>query len=179
MACAVNLLNWRKARRRQCLSFWILLSVGGGLLMLLLAVTARQANHQRQRWHDIKVVNSQALMQKLVQREPQLRVRQQQKLAAQKQQQQQAATRGWQNALSTLAAHMPEKAWLTEVQWQGDSLSLSGLVTHFSALMAVESTVRQLPGFLSLTPGATKRDDQGRWQFSYQLKAGEAYVISR
>lgn len=179
MPDTVNLREWRATRRRGCWHFWLLLFIGLWLVTLMLIATGWQSGKQRQAWQALLRVSNHSLLQALEQREPQLRAEHQQWLAAAKRKQQRETTQRWQSTLATLASRMPEQAWLTELQWQGDTFALSGLSRRFIALSALDDALRQLPGFLSVTPGAIKQDEQGRWQFSYQLKAGESYVSSR
>lgn len=179
MARPINLLHWREKRRRECVRFWGLLCVGGGLITLLLIISSRAGHGYQQEWRALRQQNDRALMQALILREGQLKARLQQRDAVQARFRQQTLTRRWNSTLLTLAEQLPEQAWLTTVQWQGDAFSFSGLTLRFPALSRVESAVHRLPGFRTVSPGPIQRDAQGRWQFSYQLQTEVRDVESR
>jgi pilus assembly protein HofN len=170
MARPVNLLRWREIRRRDCLRFWGLLFVGSWLIAMTLIIAVRAGQTHQRTWQALRQESNQTLLQTFIQRERQLKVEHQRREALQEHERRRESTYRWQSTLLILAEQMPEQAWLTAMQWQGDSLSFSGLANRFSALSQIDRTVRSLSGFRSITPGATRRDEQGRWQFSYQLQ---------
>lgn len=170
MTRPVNLLCWREMRRRDCLRFWGLLFVGSWLIALALIIAARAGQVHQRAWQALRHESNQTLLQTLIQRERLLTAQQQSREALQVHERRREFTRRWQSTLLMLAEKMPEQAWLTAMQWQGNALSFTGLANRFSALSQIDSMVRNLTGFRSITPGATRRDEQGRWQFSYQLQ---------
>ncbi|MGU3525557.1 PilN domain-containing protein [Enterobacteriaceae bacterium C23F] len=169
MAHAVNLLDWRKRHRRECLRFWSLLSVGAGLIALAVIAVFQTGESSSQRWQLLWQENDRAVHQALVQREQQLRVEQQQKLRWLASEQKRGATRRWQSTLLALAEQIPEQVWLKTLQWQGEALSLSGTANRFPALGQLDAAVSRLAGFRKVNPGPVHRDREGRWQFSYEL----------
>ncbi len=79
-------------------------------------------------------------------------------------------TRDWQSALEALAALLPRTCpGLTTISWQQGTLEIKGLTTSITALNALETSLRQMHLFISISGGATQQDAQGRWQFEYQL----------
>ena len=89
-----------------------------------------------------------------------------------RQAQRRAETRAWQPRLLSLAALLPEPLWLTRLDYQPQGITLYGLALNLKAVAALEKALSKLEGFQPVTPGATRRDAQGRWSFSFFL-AGE------
>ena len=174
MSHSVNLLGWRVFRRRQRVRFWLLLFIGLWLVTFLLVITGRQAQRQAQATQLVHLSGLQDLQQRLARKEKQLSEEQQQRLVWQKRERQRAETLRWRPLLENLAEQIPEQAWLTSLQWRGEALSLSGLALRFSAITTFDSALRKLAQPGAATPGPIRRDDRGRWQFSYQLKTGDA-----
>lgn len=166
----VNLLRWREQRRRECLRFWGAMCIGVALITLALIIAGRARQSQQHAWLVLRLHSDQAVRQMLNQQEQRLRVEQARVRVVQRREHQRALTLRWQTTLLTLAEKMPAQAWLTALEWQGDALRFAGLANRFPALTQVERVARSLPGFGAVTPGATRRDEQGRWQFSYQLQ---------
>lgn len=170
MAQTVNLLDWRERQRRDCLRLWGLLFAGAWLIALLLGIALRSGQGHLRTWRELHQTSDRALLQALIQREKQLTVQQQRQSLWLAHEHQREATRSWEATLTWLADQLPEQAWLTTLQWQGDALRFAGLANRFAALSQLDSIVRRWPGFRRVTPGPVKRDEQGRWQFSYQLE---------
>lgn len=166
----VNLLRWREQRRRECLRFWGAMYIGVVLITLALIIAGRARQSQQHAWLALQQQSDQAVRQMLNQQEQRLRVEQARVRVVQRRAHQRALTLRWQTTLLTLAEKMPAQAWLTALEWQGDALRFTGLANRFPTLTEVERVARSLPGFGAVTPGATRRDEQGRWQFSYQLQ---------
>ncbi|MCS2157395.1 fimbrial assembly protein [Scandinavium sp. H11S7] len=166
----VNLLCWREQRRRECLRLWGVLFIGVLLIALALIIAGRVRQSQQHTWLALRQESDQVVRQMLTRQEQRLREDRERGLVAQRREQQRALTLRWQTTLLTLAEKMPAQAWLTALEWQGDALRFSGLANRFPTLTQVEIVARSLPGFGAVTPGATRRDEQGRWQFSYQLQ---------
>ena len=78
-------------------------------------------------------------------------------------------TTAWRQTLLTLAAALPENAWLTQLQWRQNQLEINGLARAVSALKELEARLQKLAGFHLQPMGSTSRDGQGLWQFTYQL----------
>lgn len=162
MAQAINLLPWRAARRRQRLRLW-LLSAGGLLLGLLLALSVSRASREAD--DRLKAVRSAA--------ENQLYAALQQHEKQRLRHQQRELTRAWQPRLRRIASLMPEQAWLTRLEYQQNTLTLSGLTLRLNALSALEAALTTVDGFRPAKTGETRRDTGGRWLFSFSL-AGES-----
>ena len=62
--------------------------------------------------------------------------------------------------------------WLTRLDYQPQGITLNGLALNLKAVAALEKALSKLEDFQPVTPGATQRDAQGRWSFSFFL-AGE------
>lgn len=179
MTRPVNLLPWREKRRRECVRFWGWLFIGVWLVAFASAITLRMGRTPEQTGLRLKQESDRALMRAFTEREHKLAAGQQLWLQIQEQQSRREATRLWQTTLDSLARQMPEQAWLTALQWQGDTLSFSGLANRFPALAQLDAAARSLPDFDAVTPGATRRDEQGRWQFSYQLRREATHAQAR
>lgn len=175
----VNLLRWREERRRRCVRFWIMMFSGLWLAAILQIVTGRLAHAQILTQQGMYRANEQALLAAMVNKEKALRGQQQRRSVLQALEVRRKQTAAWQALLEKLAQQMPEQAWLTALQWQGNQLGLSGMAMRFPALSSVDRMVKDLPGFSSVITGPTKQDTQGRWQFSYQLRTGEADAGAR
>lgn len=170
---AANLLPWRQQQKRHCLRFWGLLFTGS-LLVTLGLWTARRSDAPLQaQVFAQRQASDVALRQALAQRQKQWTARivqrQQQQIWAQKK----AQTEAWQTILIALARALPEQAWLAQLRFQHSTLSLSGYAATLPALAALETALRQLPGFTPTTPGEMRQDAQGRWQFSWALTRKE------
>jgi pilus assembly protein HofN len=179
MVRPVNLLRWREKRRRECLRFWALLFMGAWLIVLVGFVanrTERAHQHQKQA---LRQASDNAVYQALVQRERQFKAQQQRRMLWLTHEKEQEATRQWQSRLLALAKNIPEQAWLTAIQWEGHSLSFTGLANRFPALTELDAAVRHLAGFPLVDPGPIRRDTKGRWQFSYKVSAEVENVTPR
>lgn len=169
MVAAVNFLPWRRRRRRQCLRLWGLCYVSSVLCItfvffcLRVGVSTTNATQNLRYQADTALAN--ALDQRLVQWKAQ-QLAQAQRLARQKQRE---LTQRWQQVLSDMAADLPEQAWFTQLSVQQQVMTVMGRANTFAALKAVDSALQGLSGFQTGTPGKTGRDEQGYWQFSYQL----------
>ena len=58
------------------------------------------------------------------------------------------------------------------MDYQPQGITLNGLALNLKAVAALEKALSKLEDFQPVTPGATRRDAQGRWSFSFFL-AGE------
>ncbi|TCQ73482.1 fimbrial assembly protein PilN [Raoultella ornithinolytica] len=87
--------------------------------------------------------------------------------------QQRELTRAWQPRLGRIASLMPEQAWLTRLEYQQNTLTLSGLTLRLNALSALETALTTVDAFRPAKTGETRRDTGGRWLFSFSL-AGES-----
>lgn len=79
--------------------------------------------------------------------------------------------------LQALAEHLPASAWLKELSYRDGTLSLSGVLTQFSALGEVEKTLRAIPGFHLKPIEKIERENTGRWLFQYSLREEADYVL--
>lgn len=165
----INLLPWRQWQRRRCLRVWGLMFTGSLLLALMLSAASRASDPLATRasmlWH----ASDLALRQGLEQRQKrwtalQTRLQQQQRWALRK-----AKTEAWQPALIALSRLLPEQAWLAQLRFQQSTLSLTGYAATLPALAALETALRQMPGFIPGAPGEMRQDAQGRWQFNWTL----------
>lgn len=168
-----NLLPWRQRQKRHCLRFWGLLFIGSLLLSLILFVTSRASLPLMMRVSALWQASDLSLRQALELRHKQWTARQSMHQQQQRWMQQKAMTVAWQPALIALASAIPQQAWLAQLRFQHSTLSLSGYAATLPSLKALETALRQLPGFTLGAPGEIKRDAQGRWQFSWSLTRKE------
>lgn len=169
MSRPVNLLPWRQTRRLHVLRFWGLMF---GALPLLAAALYASQQIARMSIETLGVVRAQAdaaLSQALVGREAQLKVRLAGQALLRQRQMRLRQTAEWETALTDIALHLPEKAWLTALSWQDGALTLSGLTDRFTTLSELDTALRALPAWQEVTPGATRREGRERWQFCYRL----------
>lgn len=87
------------------------------------------------------------------------------------------ATEAWALRLQMLAEHLPASAWLKEFSYRDGTLSLSGVLTQFSALSEVEKTLRAFPGFRLNLVEKIERDSTGRWLFQYSLREEADHAV--
>ena len=168
-----NLLPWRQRQRRRCLRFWGLMFTGSLLLTLAICTASRASDSLMVRASTLRHASDLALRQGLEQRQKQwtalqARHQQQQQWALQK-----AKTEAWQPALIALSRLLPEQAWLAHLRFQQSTLSLTGYAATLPALAALETALRQVPGFTPGVPGEMRQDAQGRWQFNWTLTRKE------
>ena len=163
MAQQINLLPWRETRRRQRLRLGGLLVVAMALSIAALTIavrTLRQMDAAQQAMH---TQADNVLYSALLHRERDMR----EEIQRGERQARQA-----QRRLLSLAALLPEPLWLTRLDYQPQGITLYGLALNLKAVAALEKALSKLEGFQPVTPGATRRDAQGRWSFSFFL-AGE------
>ncbi len=175
MIATINLLPWRQTRRRACLRFWsvlfgisLLLSIG--VLLRYYSVLSVE-NQVELLLADAEKTRAEALMAL----KPRVQLRQQRWQQVQARNKQREQTRSRQRVLQGLAELLPERAWLTKITWQQETLELTGNTLSFAALKALEAQLRQLPLFKLGSPGETQQDAQGRWQFHYRLMRSGAH----
>lgn len=166
----VNFLPWRQYRRRRSVRFWasvfiasILLTSGVGLLW---RASVAIDLYGRVLWQEADAV----LLSSLAAAKKPLLARQEAWRKEQIRWQRRQDTLAWQPRLLSLAANLPQNAWLTQLRWQQNQLTLSGLASSVRALAVLEQQLRGIAGFQLQQTGAMERDAQGRWQFHYQLK---------
>lgn len=175
MIATINLLPWRQTRRRACLRFWSVLFgasllLSSGVLLRYYSVLSVE-NQVELLLADAEKTRAEALMAL----KPRVQLRQQRWQQVQARNKQREQTRSWQRVLQRLAELLPERAWLTKITWQQDTLELTGNTLSFAALKVLEAQLRQLPLFKLGSPGETQQDAQGRWQFHYRLMRSGAH----
>lgn len=166
---SVNFLPWRQYRRQRNVRHWaivfivsVLLTGGTGLFWRALAAVELA-------WRGVWQQADAALLASLANGEKTLLARQEAWRKAQLRKQQRQTTQAWQPRLLSLAENLPQNAWLTQIRWQQNQLTLTGLASTAHALAALEEQLRNIAGFQLQHTGAMDRDAQGRWQFHYQL----------
>ena len=175
----VNFLPWRQYRRRRSVRLWTsvfiasLLLTGGAGLLWRASVAANL--HVRVLWQQADA----ALLASLKAGEKTLLARQDAWRKAQVRRQRRQDTQDWQPRLLSLAANLPQNAWLTQLRWQQNQLTLSGLASSVRTLGVLEQQLRNIAGFQLQQTGAMERDAQGRWQFHYQLNKENRDVPER
>nr|WP_318383362.1 PilN domain-containing protein [uncultured Enterobacter sp.] len=174
MSYTVNLLPWRQQRQQRCRNVWCTVFSGTLLVMALITLMLRMNTQLEQRRLALTQQADSALINDFKRRATERQAaaaRAQRDLA---QAQRRIDTRGWRSTLVQLAEQMPEAAWLTQLRYQHGNLELEGISLSFDALAQLEHALKRLPGFSLGKTGATERDEQGRWQFHFQLTRGLA-----
>lgn len=169
MTATINLLPWRQSRRYACLQWWGTLLSGSLLAIVGIALgyyaLSRVDNRVELLLADAEKMRAETLMAL----KPRLQQRQQQWQQAQQREKRREQMRSWHSVLQGVAELLPEQAWLTGMTWQQDTLELTGLALNVAALHRLEMQLRKHPGFQLGSPGETRQDAQGRWQFHYRL----------
>lgn len=165
----VNLMRWREHRRRNMLRFWGLMFSAPALIALALAFGGRATLAQSAVLQAVYARGEAQRQQALTQREQALMSHRTQREKGLRREQRRQQTLFWQSGLRALANCLPEQAWLTALSWQNGVLHLRGAAARFNALPALDRALRALPGYCSVTSGATSRGSNGLWQFSYTL----------
>ncbi|MFW0857825.1 PilN domain-containing protein [Cronobacter dublinensis] len=174
MRLHVNLLPWRHVRRRTRLIRW-----GGFFLLCALAVALAAgigyrviARHQLVLQHKLEA-------QTLAIRAQKAQLQQARRAAAayealnarwQQRQRRREDVAAWQQRLITLADALPESLWLTALRFHDDRLEITGNAYEPQALALFEEKLRGLAPFTRLTPGETRREQEGYWRFSVSLQ---------
>lgn len=174
MTMAVNFLPWREARRRQRLRVTLLYAAGLLLILLTVAQVHRAERHAVEALAAVRAAAESQLSSALRQRENSMLERQQQVQRQRLRQQRRALTEAWQPRLRAIAAQLPEQAWLTRLEYQRDTLMLSGLALNLNAVAGLEKALNAVAGFKPARAGETRRGEQGRWQFRFSLSGEHA-----
>ncbi|WP_342323262.1 PilN domain-containing protein [Kosakonia sp. BYX6] len=165
----VNFIPWRRQKQRRCLRFWAAMFIATALAITLCAALwrARLAEDVQSAvfWRQ----SDDAVLNGLIAGEKPLRSRLEQWQQAQARLLRRESTQAWRQTLLTLAAALPQKAWLTQLRWRQNQLELSGLARSVNALSELEQRLQKTVGFRLQPMGAMARDAEGRWQFNYQL----------
>lgn len=165
----VNLLPWRQQRQRRFWRFWCLLLSGSVFVIGLLAVAQhRLLDVNRATLRVIQDAGTRQLVL-LADHHRRLDLRQKQAEAIAVRLQQQAQTGGWQQILVEIAARLPAKIWLTQLEYRQSILLLTGYSLTLSDLRRLDAALAAIPGLQDGRAGKTHRDAQGRWRFYYQL----------
>ncbi|HIC8746708.1 TPA: PilN domain-containing protein [Klebsiella aerogenes] len=172
MAQQINLLPWRETRRRQRLRLGWLLAAAMALSIATLTIVTRTLRQMDVAQQVMRTQADNLLYSALLQREREMREEIQRGERQARRAQRRAATHAWQPRLLSLAALLPEPLWLTRLDYQPQGITLNGLALNLKAVAALEKALSKLEDFQPVTPGATRRDAQGRWSFSFFL-AGE------
>lgn len=170
MAATVNFLPWRQMR------FYLLLRRWGVLILGLWLVCGATAYVRCLHWQATRAANEthtqaeQQISQQLVLREKQFSVEAQRQAQIQKRLASRQATQDWSRRLLDLSAQLPAQVWLNALSYRDSELSLTGTLTQFSAMTALDSGLKTVSGFQPGRAGKIQRDSAGRWLFQYQLR---------
>ena len=178
MATRVNFLPWRQRRRRRFWRFWCLLFAGSALVMCLLALSLHGLiAADRLALRAVQDANTR-LLREFAEHRLRLDLRQKQAEAILRRQQQREQTARWQPILLAIAARLPARIWLTQLEFRQDILMLTGYGLSVSDLRQMDAALGNISGLRNGTAGKTHRDTQGRWQFYYQLNREPEYVAT-
>ena len=169
-ASLVNFLPWRQMHFRKQLRCWSLLVGGVWLASCAVTLIVREGWSSAGALSDAQRSAEQQIAQQLARKEQSLQREMQRQSVLRKRQFSRLATEIWALRLQTLAEHLPASAWLREVSYRDGTLSLSGVLTQFSALGEVEKALRAIPGFRLKPIEKIERESTGRWLFQYSLR---------
>ncbi|WP_052282823.1 PilN domain-containing protein [Kluyvera genomosp. 1] len=173
----VNFLPWRRIQFYRDLRCWGLRVCGSWLVCGGMAFYASLYWQIDQKVSEHHVLAEQQIRQQMLLREQQLKSDAQERALDQKRLAMREVTRAWSQRLSALADNLPPQSWLNELTYRRGVLSLSGVLTQFSALSAVEQVLQSIPGFLPGKAGNIQRSSDGYWQFQYQLAEEMRHVV--
>lgn len=165
----VNFLPWRRIQFYRDLQRWGLLVCGCWLMCGCMAFYATLYWQTARQVSDLHLLAEQQIRQQMLLREQRLKADVQQRAKDQKRRSMRAVTEAWSPRLFALSEHLPERAWLNELSYRRGVLSLAGVLTQFSALSALERELQSVSGFMPGKAGKIQRDNDGYWQFQYQL----------
>lgn len=169
-ASLVNFLPWRQMHFHKQLRCWSLLVGGVWLVSFAVTLILREGWSSSGAISDVQRSAEQQIAQQLARKEQSLQMEMQQHSVLRKRQLSRLATEAWALRLQALAEQLPASAWLRESSYRDGTLSLSGVLTQFSALGEVEKTLRAMPGFRLKPVEKIERESTGRWLFQYSLR---------
>ncbi|AST71142.1 fimbrial assembly protein [Kosakonia cowanii] len=176
MRPAVNFMPWRQLQRRRCLRFWAAIAVASVVSLSLSGALWHTQRVHAGRSGSLWLAADRLLLAALHAQEEPLRLRRQQWQLAQEKARRRQITAAWRQTLLTLAAALPENAWLTQLRWRQNQLEIHGLARAVNALGEFEPRLQKLAGFHLQPMGSASRDGQGLWQFTYQLSREQVDV---
>ncbi|EGT5659213.1 pilus assembly protein HofN [Cronobacter dublinensis subsp. dublinensis] len=174
----VNLLPWRHVRRRTRLIRW-----GGFFLLCALAVALVAGIGYRVIARQQLVLQHKLEAQTLAISAQKAQLQQARRAAAayealnarwQQRQRRREEVAAWRQRLITLADVLPESLWLTALRFHDDRLEITGNAYEPQVLALFEEKLRGLAPFTRLTPGETRREQEGYWRFSVSLQKESA-----
>jgi pilus assembly protein HofN len=168
------ILPWREARRRQRLRVTLLYAAGLLLILLTVAQVHRAERHAVEALAAVRAAAENQLSSALRQARKQHAGAAAASTAAAPATAKTALTEAWQPRLQAIAAQLPEQAWLTRLEYQRDTLMLSGLALNLNAVAGLEKALNAVAGFKPAKAGETRRGEQGRWQFRFFLSGEHA-----
>lgn len=175
----VNLLPWREQRRRQFWRFWCLLLIGSVFVLWLLAFSIHKLlDADRMTLHVMQDANA-LLLRQFAEQQQRLDLRQKQVDAIQLRQQQRAQIDRWQHILTEVAGRLPERIWLTQLDFRQGILRLTGYSLAVGDLRQLDAALGDIPGLRHGKAGKTQRDTLGRWQFHYQIDREQDHAAAR
>lgn len=172
----INLVPWREERVRQRARRW------GALFIVILGIMALSGGIWRWRIenHIVQATlysSSQEQLNTLraygehqQKRLDEITRRQQQQRAAQRHQQ---IFERWQHRLEQLALRLPPTLWLSALRYDSGQLEMTGKSLTAQALRQWAQALASLPGLSGLRQGATTRDAEAIWHFSWTLAIGD------
>lgn len=176
MRPAVNFMPWRQLQRRRCLRFWAAIAVASVVSLSLGGALWHAQRAQAGRSGTLWLAADRLLLAALHAQEEPLRLRRQQWQLTQEKARRRQITAAWRQTLLTIAAALPENAWLTQLRWRQNQLEINGLARAVNALGEFEPRLQKLAGFHLQPMGSASRDGQGLWQFTYQLSREQVDV---
>ena len=179
MTASLNFLPWRRIQFYRGLRIWGLRVCSSWLVCGCLTFYAVLNWQVEQRMSELHVSAERQIRQQMSRWEQRLNVDAQQRAQAQKRRAARQATQAWSSRFESLAEHLPQQAWLNELTYQRGALSISGVLTPFSALTRVDRQLQSISGFLPGKAGKIQRNSEGYWQFQYQLPEEATYAAPR
>lgn len=176
-ASLVNFLPWRRMHFQKQLRGWSLMVGGLWLVSFALTLIMREGWSSAGAISDLHTSAEQQIAQQLARKEQSLEMEMQRQSVLRKRQLSRRATEAWALRLQALAEHLPASAWLRELSYRDGTLSLSGVLTQFSALGEVEKTLRAIPGFHLKPIEKIERENTGRWLFQYSLREEADHAV--
>lgn len=169
----INLLPWRRLRRRHRLKRWGSFLLCGVLLIMGLMLLWTQPLAMKVRWQQAQItqyeVQESALKALLSRQLTALKDNQQRLAILQAEVMRKGNISRWESVLNMLASRLPENSWLQSFSWQNESATISGVAGDARELERVEAVLADLPGAFKVKPGELRDEKHKGLVFTFTL----------
>lgn len=167
---SVNFLPWRRTRRLRQLRYWGMCVCAVWLVCGVVVWAARGHWQGEQRVHEMHAQMAQHISQQLAERVQQRNAQILQSAQLRLRQAGRQKTQVWSSRLTQLAEKLPAQAWLTALSYRDGVLSLTGMLTQFTAFTTLDEGFASVADFLPGQAEKIQQNSDGHWMFEYQLR---------